>query len=134
MRFLYCWKKDASMRWLLRRDVGSVSGPRSNLACPHVTKSGSSGSLQLEGRVPLVPEAQEGTAEQETPRVNVARLCRCQTKARPTPGRGGEGEHHHLPYQNALEEQIWMIIQQPMSLVEAAGTGDAGRQKEDWHQ
>ena len=39
----------------------------------HAMGSGSSRSSQLVGRVPPVPEAQEGTAEQETPRVNVAR-------------------------------------------------------------
>ena len=58
--------------------------------------------------------------------------CRHQTKVRPTPG--GGGEDHHLPHQNALEEQILMTIQQPVSLVEATGIGDASRQKEDWHQ
>ena len=39
----------------------------------HLMGSGSSGSSQLVGGVPPVPEAQEGTAEQETPRVNAAR-------------------------------------------------------------
>ena len=62
----------------------------------HSTGSASSGSSQLVGGVPPVPEAQEGTVEQETPRVNVARLHRCQNKARPTPGGGGGG--HHLPH------------------------------------
>ena len=57
----------------------------------HMTRSTSSGSLQLVGGVPPVSEAQEETAEQETPRVNVARLHRQQTKAQPTPGGGGEG-------------------------------------------
>ena len=99
----------------------------------HVTGSGSSGSSQLVGRVPPVPEAQDGTAEQETPRVSVGKPHRHLTKVRPAP-RGG-GEDHHPPHQNVLEEQIQMITQQPVSLVEATGIGDAvGRQKEDWHQ
>ena len=100
----------------------------------HLTGSASSGSSQLVGRVPSVPEAQEGTVEQETPRVNAARLYRHQTKARPTPGGGGGGEDHHLPHQNILEEQVQMTTQQPVSLVEAAGIKDSGRLKEDWHQ
>ena len=54
----------------------------------HSTRSASSGSLQLVGRVPPVPEAQEVTEEQETPRINTVRLCRRQTKAQPTPGGG----------------------------------------------
>ena len=57
----------------------------------HMMGSGSSGSSQLVGGVPPVPEAQEGTAEKETPRVNAARLHRHQARARPTPGRGGGG-------------------------------------------
>ena len=47
----------------------------------HSMRSASSGSLQLVGRVPPVPEAQEVIAEHETPRVNVARPHRQQTKA-----------------------------------------------------
>ena len=100
----------------------------------HLTRSGSSGSSQLVGGVPPVPEAQEGAVEQETPRVNVARLHRHQTKTRPTPGGGGGGEDHRPPHQNVLEEQIQMTTQQSVSLVEATGAGDASRWKEDWHQ
>ena len=55
----------------------------------HASESTGSGSSQLVGGVPPVPETQEGAAEQEMPRVNVARLCRQQTKARPAPGGGG---------------------------------------------
>ena len=57
----------------------------------HLTRSASSRSSQLVCRVPPVPEAQEETAEQETPRINVTRPCRWQTKAQPTPGGGGGG-------------------------------------------
>ena len=57
----------------------------------HVTGCGSSGSSQLVGRVHPVPEAQDGTAEQETPRVSASKLCRCLTKVRPAPGGGGGG-------------------------------------------
>ena len=99
----------------------------------HTKGSGNSRSSQLVGRVPPVPEAQEGTVEQETPRVSAGKPCRCLTKARPAPG-GGGGQDHHPPHQNVLEEQIQMTTQQPVSLVEAAGAGDAGGQKEDWHQ
>ena len=39
----------------------------------HIGESTGSGSSQLVGGVPPVPEAQEGVLEQDTPRVNVAR-------------------------------------------------------------
>ena len=39
-------------------------------------ESTSSGSSQLVGGVPTVPEAQEGVMELEMPRLNVARPCR----------------------------------------------------------
>ena len=42
----------------------------------HVMGSASSRSSQLVGSVPPVPEAQDGTAEQQTPRVSVGKLCR----------------------------------------------------------
>ena len=56
----------------------------------HMTGSGSSGSSQLVGRVPPIPEAQDGTVEQETPRVDTGKPHRHLTKARPAP-RGGGG-------------------------------------------
>ena len=40
----------------------------------------------------------------------------------------------HLPLQNIWEEQIQMIILQPVSQVKVAGIGDASGQKEDWRQ
>ena len=43
------------------------------------------------GGVPTVPEAQEGATELEAPRLNVARPCRQQVKAKPAPGGGGGG-------------------------------------------
>ena len=57
----------------------------------HAMGSGSSRSSQLVGRVPPVPEVQDGTAEQETPRVGVGKLHRHLTKARPASGGGGGG-------------------------------------------
>ena len=100
----------------------------------HVAGSASSrSSQQLVGRVPPIPEGQDGAAEQETPRVSMGRLVhRCPTKTRLTPGGGGEA--HCLPHQNILVEQIQMTIQQPVSHVEATGVEDTGGQKEDWHQ
>ena len=98
----------------------------------HATGSASSESSQLVGGVLPIPEAQDGAAEPETPRINAGRPHKCPTKARPTPG--GGGEDHHLPHWNTLEEQIRMIIQQPASLVEATGVRDASGWKEDWHQ
>ena len=51
--------------------------PQEQPALPiHVIGSASSGLSQLVGGVPPVPEAQDGAAEPETPRVNVARLHR----------------------------------------------------------
>ena len=99
----------------------------------HATGSASSrSSQQLVGRVPPVPEGQDGAAEQETSRVSVGRPCRCPTKARPAPG--SAGKTHHLPHQNALVEQIQMTIQLPVSQMEAAGIKDAGELREDWHK
>ena len=42
----------------------------------HANESSGSGSSQLVGGAPPVPEAQEGVMEQEMPRVNAARLHR----------------------------------------------------------
>ena len=53
--------------------------------------SASSGSSQLVSRVPPIPEAQDGAAEQETSRVNAGRPHHHPVKARPTPGGGGGG-------------------------------------------
>ena len=63
----------------------------------HVMGSASSGSSQLVGGVPPVPEAQDGAAEQGTPRVSTGRLHRHPTKARPTPGGGGGGSPPSSP-------------------------------------
>ena len=41
-------------------------------------ESTSSGSSQLVGGIPTLPEAQEGATEQETPRMNAARPRRCR--------------------------------------------------------
>ena len=57
----------------------------------HMMGSGSSGSSQLVGRVLPIPEAQDGTVEQETPRVSVSKLHRHLTKVRQTPRGGGSG-------------------------------------------
>ena len=57
----------------------------------HVMGPASSGSSQLVGRVPPIPEAQDGAEEQEMPRVSVGRPCRHPTKVRLTPGGGGGG-------------------------------------------
>ena len=54
-------------------------------------ESTSSGLSQLVGGVPPVLEAQEGATEPEMPRLNEARPCRQQAKAKPTPGGGGGG-------------------------------------------
>ena len=94
-------------------------------------ESTSSGSSQLVGGISMLPEAQEGGTEQETPRTNVARPCRCQVKTKPAPGGGGEEVGPHLPLQNSQEEQIQMTTLQPVSLVKVAGIGDAGEQRED---
>ena len=46
-----------------------------------------------------------------------------------------EGEEvPHLPLQNVPEEQIQTITLQPVSQVKVTGVGDAGGQREDWHQ
>ena len=55
----------------------------------HVSESTGSGSLQLVGGVPPVPEAQDAVMELEMPRVNAARPRRRQTKTKPASGGGG---------------------------------------------
>ena len=54
-------------------------------------ESTSSGSSQLVGGIPTLPEAQEGATEQEMPRTNAARPRRHQVKTKPAPGGGGGG-------------------------------------------
>ena len=57
-------------------------------------ESTSSGSSQLMGGVPTVPEVQE---ELETPRLSAARPHRWQAKAKPAPGGGGGGSPPSSP-------------------------------------
>ena len=54
-------------------------------------ESTSSGSSQLVGGIPTLPEAQEGATELEMPRTNAARPRQCQVKTKPAPGGGGGG-------------------------------------------
>ena len=101
----------------------------------HSTRSASSGSSQLVGGVPPVPEAQEVTVEQETPRVNVARLCRRQTKAQPTPGGGGGGGGSPP----SLPECPGGADSDDYSTASESGGGRRHRrcrqaEREDWHQ
>ena len=99
----------------------------------HAAGTASSGSsLQLVGGAPPIPEGQDGAAEQEMPRASMRRPHRCPTKVKPMPG--GREEAHHPPHQNALVEQTLMIIQLPVSQVEAIVIDNAGKQREDWHQ
>ena len=60
------------------------------------------------------------------------RLDRVDDKSRPNLLQEEEEVVPHLPLQNVREEQIQMIILQPVSQVKVEGIGDAGRQKEDW--
>ena len=62
-----------------------------------MTGSANSRSSQLVGRVPPIPEGQDGAAEEETPRVSAGRPRRCPTKMRPTPGAGGGGSQPSSP-------------------------------------
>ena len=77
----------AAMQERCRQQVGPLEEPV--LPVP-ANESTSSGSSQLVGGIPMVPETQEGVMEQEMPRVNVARPGR-QVKAKPAPGGGGGG-------------------------------------------
>ena len=98
----------------------------------HAAGTASSGSSLLVGRVPPIPEGQDGAAEQEMPRASTGRPRRHPMKVRPVPG--GGGEDHHPPHQNTLEEQTPTTIQLPVSQVEAVGIKDTSEQREDWHQ
>ena len=61
-------------------------------------------------------------------------LDRIDDRPKPDPLWEEEGVDHHLPLQNTWEEQIWMIIPQPVSQVKAAGIGDASRLRGGWHR
>ena len=67
------WQCTAVMQERRRQHVQPLEEP---ILSVHASKSTGSGSSQLVGGVPTVPEAQEGVAEPEMPRVNVARLHR----------------------------------------------------------
>ena len=58
-------------------------------------------------------------------------LDRADDKSRPNLLQEEEVVPHH-PLQNVWEEQILVIILQPVSQVKVAGIGDAGGRKEDW--
>ena len=62
----------------------------------HAAGTASSESLQLVGRAPPVPEAQDGGTDQGMPRASVGMLCRHPMKVRPMPG-GGGGSPPSLP-------------------------------------
>ena len=65
----------------------------------HVAGSASSGSSQqLVGRVPPIPEGQDGAAEQETPRASVG--SHADAQQRQDQLQEVEGEAHCLPHQN----------------------------------
>ena len=61
------------------------------------------------------------------------RLDHADDKSRPNLLQEEEEEEvgPHLPLQSGQEEQIQMITLQPVSLVKAAGIGDASGQRED---
>ena len=97
-----------------------------------VNDSTSSGSSQLVGGIPTVPETQEGAMEQEMPRLNAARPHRRQVKAKPAPGGGGGGggsPPSSPERQGGEDSDDYSTVS--MSLVKAAGIGDAGGQRED---
>ena len=95
-------------------------------------ESTSSGSSQLVGGIPTLPEAHEGVTELETPRMNAARPRRCQVKTKPAPGGGGGGGGGSPPSsQNGQEEQTLTTTLRPVSLVKVAGIGDAGGRRGD---
>ena len=107
--------------------------PWRNQSLPvQANESTSSGSSQLVGGIPMLPEAQEGATELE----NAPYEC---GKATPTPSqkpnllREEEEEevNPHLPLQNGQEEQTQTTILRPVSLVKVAGIGDAGGQRGD---
>ena len=77
----------------------------------HAAGTASSGSsLQLVGRVPPNPEGQDGGAEQEMPRANAGRLCRCPTRARLMPGgRGGSSPSSSLECLDGADSDDYSI-------------------------
>ena len=97
-----------------------------------VNESTSSGSSQLVGGIPTVPETQEGATEQETPRMSVARPCNDRSKANLLQEEEEEEEvGPQLPLQSGQEEPIQTITLQLVSQVKITGIGDAGGQRED---
>ena len=74
MRFPYCWRQDGKCVTAMQERCRQCIWPLEQPALPvHASESTGSGSSQLVGGVPPVPEAQEGVVEQEMPRVNAAR-------------------------------------------------------------
>ena len=95
-------------------------------------ESTSSGSSQLVGGIPTLPEAQEGVTEQEMPHTNTARPCRRQVKTKPAPGGGGGGRW--VPTflsRTARRSRLRRLLLQLASLVKFTGIGGAGEQRED---
>ena len=97
----------------------------------HVNKSMGSGSSQLVGGVPQFQRPRREQGNRRHP--ESMRLGHIDDRPKPDLLQEEEEEvDHHLPLQNAWEEQIQMIIWWPVSQVKVAGIGDAGRQREDW--
>ena len=67
------WQHVTAMQERHRQHIQPLEQPTLPV---HMCKSTSSGSSQLVGGVPPVPEAQEGVVEKEMPRVNMTRLHR----------------------------------------------------------
>ena len=100
----------------------------------HASESMGSGSSQLVGGVPPVPEARREWRNRRRP--GSMRLHCVNDRPKPDLLQEEEEEEvgHHLPLQNAWEEQIQMIILWPVSQVKVTGIGDASGQREDWHR
>ena len=89
----------------------------------HASKSAGSGSSQLVGGVPPVPEAQDAVMELEMPRVNAARLRRRQTKTKPAPGGGGGSPPSSLECPGGADSDDYST---------ASESGDGHRRRQHW--
>ena len=111
-QFLYCWRQDNNVRQLHRKGTGNVSGPLKNLLylCTRVNP------MVLDHHNWWVehPQYQRPRRESWNRKHIEPRWLDC-IDDRPKPDLLWEEEQkeevgHHLPFQNAREEQILMII------------------------
>ena len=134
MQFLYCWKQDDNTQQPCRQGAGNVFGPSNGLLYLYTRTN--LRALDCHNWWVEYPQFQRPRRELWNRRcLESMQLDRVDNRPKPDLLQEEEEEvGHHLPLQNAWEEQIQMIIPRPVSLVKVAGIEDASRQKGGWHR